>query len=101
MQYNRVWHIKSIYPTKFQVNTVTNIEVIWENVLSHAIAMVNGVSSDLKGIWDTWIIFRDIGILCFLNFGDICHIYFRDMDYFPKKINRYGILPPPSRASFV
>ena len=36
MSHNCVWHIKSIFPTKFQVNIVTNIEVIWKNVLSHA-----------------------------------------------------------------
>ena len=29
---------------------------------------------------------RDIGIQCFLNFGDICHIYLRDMGYFFKTI---------------
>ena len=40
--------MKSIYLTKFQVNTVTHIEVIWENVLSHARVMVIGVSSDLN-----------------------------------------------------
>ena len=34
-----------------------------------------------KGIQDTWINFRDMGIECFLNFGDICHISFRDMGY--------------------
>ena len=34
-----------------------------------------------KMIRDTWIYLRDIGIQCFLNFGDICHIYFRDMGY--------------------
>ena len=34
---------------------------------------------NFKGIRDTWINFRDIGKQCFLNFGDICHIYFRDM----------------------
>ena len=28
----------------------------------------------------------DIGIQCFLNFGDICYIYFRDMGYFFKII---------------
>ena len=27
-----------------------------------------------------------MGIQCFLNFGDICHIYFRDMGYFFKII---------------
>ena len=37
-----------IYSTKFQVNTVTNIEVIWKNEFSHARVMVIGVSSDLK-----------------------------------------------------
>ena len=34
----------------FQVNTVTNIEVFWENVFSHARVEVNGVSSDLNTI---------------------------------------------------
>ena len=50
MYYNCVWHTKSIYPTKLQVNILheTNIKVIWENVFSHARAMVIGVSSDLK-----------------------------------------------------
>ena len=37
-----------------------------------------------KGIRDTWINFRNMGIRCFLNFGDICHNYFRDMRYFAK-----------------
>ena len=32
----------------------------------------------------TWINFRDMGIQCFLNFGDICHISFRDIGYFSK-----------------
>ena len=35
-----------------------------------------------KEIQDTWINF--IGIQCFLDFGDICLIYFRDMGYFSK-----------------
>ena len=48
MHYNYVWHIKSIYPNKFQINTVKNIEVIWENVFSHARVMVIVVSNDLK-----------------------------------------------------
>ena len=51
-------------------------------MISHAIAMVNGVSSDLKGIWDTWINFRDMLIQCFLNFGDICHIFLGIWDIF-------------------
>ena len=37
----------SIYHNDY-VNIVTNIEVIWENVFSHASVMVVGVSSDLK-----------------------------------------------------
>ena len=36
----------------------------------------------LKGIRDTWINYRDMGTQCFLNFGDLCHIYFIDMGYF-------------------
>ena len=36
-----------------------------------------------KGIPATWINFRDMGIQCFLNFGDNCHNYYRDMGYFP------------------
>ena len=39
---------------------------------------------NIKRIRDTWINFRDMGIQCFLNFGDICHIYFRYMGYFSK-----------------
>ena len=35
---------------------------------------------------DTWINCRDMWIQYFLNFGDICHIYFRDMAYFFKII---------------
>ena len=37
-----------------------------------------------KGISDTCINSRDMGIQCFLNFRDICHIYLRDMGYFSK-----------------
>ena len=51
MQYNCVLHTKSIYPTKFQVNTATNIEVIRQNVFSHARVMVIYVSSYLKYIF--------------------------------------------------
>ena len=29
---------------------------------------------------------RDMGIQCFLNFEDICHIYFSDIEYFSKVI---------------
>ena len=34
-------------------------------------------------------------IQCFLNFGNICHIYFRDMGYFSKLLKGYGILGSP------
>ena len=37
----------------------------------------------------------NIGLQCFLKFGDICHIYFRDMGYFSKLLTGYGILGPP------
>ena len=39
------------------------------------------------------ITFRDMGIQGFLK-GDICHINFRDMGYFPKYLKGYGILGP-------
>ena len=52
-----------------------------------------------KGIQDTWINFSDMGIQCFLNFGDICHISFRDGIFFKiiKGIWDTGTppLPPP------
>ena len=41
-------YINSTYVSKFQVNTITNIEVIRQNVFSHARVIVIGVSSDLK-----------------------------------------------------
>ena len=41
-------HTNTIYVSKFQVNTVTNIEVIRQNVFSHERVMVIGVSSDLN-----------------------------------------------------
>ena len=34
-------------------------------------------------------------IQCFLNYGDICHNYFRDMGYFSKYLKGFGILGPP------
>ena len=43
-----------------------------------------------KGVWDILVneilgsILGILGIQCFLNLGDICHIYFRDMGYFSK-----------------
>ena len=46
-------------------------------------------------------IFRDMGIQGFLNFGDICHIYFRDMGYFPKYLKGYGILGPPFQGFII
>ena len=50
INHNCAWHTNSIYLSKFQVNTVTNIEVIRQNVqFSHTRVMVIGVSSDLMG----------------------------------------------------
>ena len=48
-----------------------------------------------KGIPDTLINFRDMGIQCIPNLRDICHIYFRDMEYFSKQLKGYGKLGPP------
>ena len=47
MHYICFWHANSIYVSKFQVNMVTNNEVIRQNVFSHARVMVIGVGSDL------------------------------------------------------
>ena len=41
-------HIKSFYPTDFQVDAVANIEVIWKNVFSNARVMFIGVSSEYE-----------------------------------------------------
>ena len=62
MHYNCVWHTKSICPTKFQVNTVTLIGVIRQNLLSHARVTVIGVSSDLKEETSSFV-----GILVFMS----------------------------------
>ena len=40
--------VKSVYLSKVQVNTLTHIEVIRQNVLSHTRAMAIGVSIALK-----------------------------------------------------
>ena len=48
MHYICVWYTNSIYLSKFQENTVTNIEVIRRIVLSHARVIVIGVVSDLN-----------------------------------------------------
>ena len=50
MHYICAQHTKTIYDSKFQINTVANIEVIRRNVLSHARVMVIGVGSDLKSL---------------------------------------------------
>ena len=39
----------SVYLSKFQINRVITIEVIRQNVLSHARVMVIGVGSGFKG----------------------------------------------------
>ena len=46
--HNCVWRTNIIYFSKFQENTVTNIEGIGLNVFSHAIFKLIGVSSDPK-----------------------------------------------------
>ena len=48
MHYICARHTNTTYVSKFQVNTVANVEVIRQNVFSHARVMVIGVSSDLK-----------------------------------------------------
>ena len=48
MHYIRTRHSNFTYVSKFQVNTITIIEVIRQNVFSHARVMVIGVRSDLK-----------------------------------------------------
>ena len=45
---------------------------------------IQDILQKFKGIRDTWINFRDMGIQFFLNFGYICHIHFRDMGYYSK-----------------
>ena len=44
---------------------------------------------------NTWINFRDMGIQCFLNFGDIRHIYFRDMILFTINKGIWDTWPSP------
>ena len=43
-----VWHNNSIHLSKFQVNKVTTIEGIRQNVFSYTRVMVIGVGSDFK-----------------------------------------------------
>ena len=50
MHYNCVWHTKPIRLSNFQVDTITNFEVIRQNVLSYARVMVIGVSSVFKSL---------------------------------------------------
>ena len=50
MHYNCIWHTKPIYLSNFQIDTITNIEVIRQNVFRHAIVMVIGVSCDLNKV---------------------------------------------------
>ena len=53
-------------------------------------------------MWDTLIIFWNMGIQSFLIFGDNCRIFFKAMGYFFKKINGiWDTGTPPSRASLV
>ena len=50
MHYNCIWHTKPIYLSKFQIDTISNIEVIRQNVARHAIVMVIGVTCDLNKV---------------------------------------------------
>ena len=50
MHYNCIWHPKPIYLSNFQIDTITNIEVIRQNVFSHARVTVIGVSCHLNKV---------------------------------------------------
>ena len=50
MQYNCIWHTKPLYLSNFQIDTISNIEVIRQNVFRHARVMVIGVSCDLNKV---------------------------------------------------
>ena len=50
MHYNCIWHTKLIYLSNFQIDTISNIEVIRQNVFRHARIMVIGVSCDLNKV---------------------------------------------------
>ena len=57
MHYVCVLYTKSIHISKFQVNTVTHIEVLRQNVFSHArITVIIGVAGDLKCKMENFII---------------------------------------------
>ena len=89
MHYNYIWHIKSIYSTKFQVNTVNNIEVIWKNVLSHARVMVIGVMQELWLLVSVVTLRKKLRfytqIFFCLNGPMMCHILFISSVYIYKK----------------
>ena len=40
MHYNCIWHTKPLYLSNFQIDTISNIEIIRQNVFRHARAMV-------------------------------------------------------------
>ena len=50
MHYNCIWHTKPIYLSNFQIDTISNIEVIRQNVFRLARVMVIGVSCDLNKV---------------------------------------------------
>ena len=82
--HNCVCHTNSIYLRKLQVNIVTNIKVIRQNVFSYASVMVIGVSSDLKidkiitNTTSSWIIFTLKVIL--LDFQNLVRFSFSLLD---------------------
>ena len=50
MHYNCIWHTKPIYLSNFLIDTITNIEVIRQNVFRHARVMAICVSCDLNKV---------------------------------------------------
>ena len=57
MNYIYIWHTNSIYLSKFQVNTVTDIVVIRQNEFSNVRVMVIGVGSELNCTMPQQIVF--------------------------------------------
>ena len=50
MHYNCIWHTKPIYLSNFQIDTISNIEVMRQNVFRLARVMVIGASCDLNKV---------------------------------------------------
>ena len=50
MHYNCLWLTKPLYLCNLQIDTISNIEVIRQNVFRHSRVMVIGVSCDLNKV---------------------------------------------------